>query len=203
MSTQCVALIECCTFSICSSDVSKSMWGKHKSGTEVDSNLPVAGLQQSCGEAITLSPLTSNASGTQSVRGSSIAITAEHQVLLNRIPHVMDLQCTRSLILPNYTREFATQHDEDVRHCLGRLLGVVFLDAAWNLATLPLNLGAYSRKTDLVICCPSPSPSHVCVKASRGRNAFTPTRLMPTFGVSVGLLTAGDVWLEGRLKPQR
>ena len=64
MSTQCVALIECCTFSICSSDVSKSMWGKHKSGTEVDSNLPVAGLQQSCGEAITLSPFTSNASGT-------------------------------------------------------------------------------------------------------------------------------------------
>ena len=69
MSTLCAALVECCTFSICSSVVSKSIWGKHKSGT----NLPVAGLQQSCGEAITLSPLTSNASGTQRVRGSTTA----------------------------------------------------------------------------------------------------------------------------------
>ena len=43
-----VALIEWCLFSICSNvsfgftPASTSIWGKHKSGTEVDSSLPVA-----------------------------------------------------------------------------------------------------------------------------------------------------------------
>ena len=90
------------------------------------------------------------------------AITAEHQVLLNRIPHVTDLQCAWLLLLfcaasrPNYvlrvvhpdaTREFAAQHDEDARRCLGRLLGLVLPDAAWNLATLPLNLGSLGLRS--------------------------------------------------------
>ena len=86
------------------------------------------------------------------------AITAEHQVLLNRIPHVADLQCAWLLLLfraasrPNYvlrvvhpdaSREFVAQHDEDARRCLGRLLGLVLPDAAVDLATLPLNLGVW------------------------------------------------------------
>ena len=67
-------------------------------------------------------------------------------MLLDRIPHVADLQCALLLLLfcaacrPNYVlrvvhpdaiREFAAQFDEDARRCLGRLLGLVLPDAAF------------------------------------------------------------------------
>ena len=63
------------------------------------------------------------------------AITAEHQVLLNRIPHAADLQWLLLLFWaasrPNYVlrvvhpdavREFAAQHDED-ETLLGLVVG--------------------------------------------------------------------------------
>ena len=89
-------------------------------------------------------------------------ITAEHQILLDRIPHVSDLQCAWLLLLfcaasrPNYvlrvlhpdaTREFAAHHEKGVRRCLSRLLGVVLPDGAWNLATIPLSLGGMGLRS--------------------------------------------------------
>ena len=45
------------------------------------------------------------------------------------------------VVHPDATREFAAQHDEDARRCLGRLLGLVLPDA------LPLNLGSLGLKS--------------------------------------------------------
>ena len=47
---------------------------------------------------------------------------------------------------PDTTREFAARHEEGVRRCLNRLLGVVLPEAAWNLATIPLNLGGLTLR---------------------------------------------------------
>ena len=69
-------------------------------------------------------------------------ITAEHQILLDRIPHVCNahgsccLFCEAScpnyvlrVLHPDATREF----EKGVKRCLNRLLGVVLPDGAWNL----------------------------------------------------------------------
>ena len=64
-------------------------------------------------------------------------VATNHQVLLDRIPHVQDLQSAWLLLLfcasprPNYilrmlhpvaTREFASQHDLSVKRCLEQIL---------------------------------------------------------------------------------
>ena len=122
---------------------------------------------QLCGEAIQPSLLTTGmiVLGTPVGHSEYVElrhITAEHQILLDRIPHVSDLQCAWLLLLfcaasrpncvlrvlhPDATREFAAHHEEGVRRCLSRLLGVVLPDGAWNLATIPLSLGGMGLRS--------------------------------------------------------
>ena len=84
-------------------------------------------------------------------------ITTQHQIFFDRIPHVTDLQCALlsasrpnsvlRVLHPDATREFAAHHEEGVRRCLSRLLGVALPDAGRNQATIPLNFGGLGLRS--------------------------------------------------------
>ena len=83
----------------------------------------------------------------------------EHQVLLDRIPHVTDVQTAWLLLLfcgatranywiwtvsPRFSGGFAQEHDEAVMRCLGRILHVdpsALHPSVNQAATLPFSLG--------------------------------------------------------------
>ena len=83
-------------------------------------------------------------------------VATNHQVLLDRIPHVQDLQSAWLLLLfcasprpnnilrmlhPVATREFARQHDLSVKRCLEQILHTTIPEETWTLASMPLVMG--------------------------------------------------------------
>ena len=127
---------------------SKSIWGKPKFGTEEESS-PQDGrgwpqmpkrliLMQLCGGATAhflsrikgLLVLGTSLGSPEFVDKELGKVASKQQMLLNRIPHVSDMQCAWLLLLfcasphPNYilrmhlcTSQFAIRHDDSVKRC--------------------------------------------------------------------------------------
>ena len=83
-------------------------------------------------------------------------LSASHQRLIDRIPHITDLQSAYLLLLfcaasrPNYilrvvhpqaTRAFAARHDVSMRRCMEILLDVSITNHTWDIGSLPLHMG--------------------------------------------------------------
>ena len=89
-------------------------------------------------------------------------MATNHQVLLDRIPHVQDLQSAWLLLVffasprPNYilrmlhpvaTREFARQHDLSAKRCLEQILHTTIPEETWTLASMPLVMGGLGLRS--------------------------------------------------------
>ena len=89
------------------------------------------------------------------------SLSASHQRLVDRIPHITDLQSAWLLLLfcaasrPNYilrvvhpqtTRAFAARHDVSMRRCMEILLDVSITDHTWDIGSLPLHMGGLGKQ---------------------------------------------------------
>ena len=89
-------------------------------------------------------------------------MASKQQVLLDRIPHVSDLQCAWLLLLfcasprPNYilrmlhpcaTRKFAIQHVASVKRCFEQLLHTTVPGDSWDIASMPLVMGGLGLRS--------------------------------------------------------
>ena len=147
---------------------SKSTWGRHRFGTEAVWSLLVGILPQmpgrliqtpSCGVETTLLPperqgvsaLGTPLGSPQFASKELEKVATNHQVLLDRIPHVQDLQSAWLLLLfcasprpnnilrmlhPVATREFARQHVLSVKRCLEQILHTTIPEETWTLASM-------------------------------------------------------------------
>ena len=90
-----------------------------------------------------------------------LELSASHQRLVDKIPHVSDLLSVCLLLLfcaasrpsyilrvvhPDATREFATLHGTSMRRCLETLQDVRINDETWNVGSLPLSLGGLALR---------------------------------------------------------
>ena len=96
------------------------------------------------------------------VQARLLELSASHQRLADKIPHVSDLQSAWLLLLfsaasrpncilravhPETTREFATLHDTSMRRFVETLLDVRMNDETWNVRSFPLSLGGLGLRS--------------------------------------------------------
>ena len=150
MSALCVALIEWCLVSICSSvscgftPASKSIWGN----ASLEQRWIRASRHLLTEAGQRLDPTTVVWRGDHTLPVDEQGVKVLGTPLGHRDSGSISPQ---SRVKGGAPRD-ATREFEDARRCLGRLLGLVLPDAAWDLTALLLNLGGlerHSRKTCL------------------------------------------------------